>query len=303
MPRKSKRQEAPPEELESRPTRRIRPSAGTIVRFALMTTGIVIAVFGAAWVLWQGEQFLAEDPRFRIAEFDRGAQDLAITVDGVRNASKDSVLRVFTQDRGRSLSKLDPEARRAALREVEWVKDATVRRIWPNRVAVSVEERVPVAFIQVPFRASGSMENPISYRPMLIDGEGVILRVRGEVPRDLPLLTGVLPGDSPVMRRDRVRLMRRILDELQEVRQSVTEIDVGNPEELAINYQMHDQMYTLILGSERFKERLERFVQVYPSNKDKIPHRAVVDLTHETRIVLRSVQTASSEGTGSSPTP
>ena len=42
MPRKSKRQEAQAEELESRPTRRIRPSAGTIVRFALMTTGIVI---------------------------------------------------------------------------------------------------------------------------------------------------------------------------------------------------------------------------------------------------------------------
>lgn len=302
MPRKNKRQEALAQS-ETKAPRRIRPSAGTIVRFAMMTTGIVLAVFGAAWLLWQGEQFLSDDSRFRIAEYERGEQDLAITIEGVRNASKESVLRVFARDRGRSLSKLDPEARRASLREVEWVKDATVRRIWPNRLAVTVLERVPVAFIQVPFRASGSMENPISYRPMLIDDEGAILRLRGDVPADLPLLTGVLPGDSLEMRRDRVKLMRRILDELRDVRQSVTEIDVGNPEELAINYQMHDQMYTLILGSERFKERLGRFVQVYPSNKDKIPHRAVVDLTHETRIVLRSVQTASSEGAGAAPTP
>lgn len=298
MAKRRKRSAEFEEDLDAAPTgeatrRKSRPSPGAIVRFALMTLGLVIAVFGVAWSLWQGEQFLRDDPRFRIAESERGRPDPSVRVEGVKKASMDAVLAVFRSQRGGSLYNFDPDECRAALQQVEWVKDATVRRVWPNRISVTIEERVPVAFIQVPYRPSGSMDNPISYRPMLVDAEGMVLKVKGEVPGDIPLLTGVRPSDPLEMRRDRLKLMGRLLDDLREVRSSIAEIDLSDPLEVGITYQMHEQYYTLILGEDRFRERLQRFVDGYSDWKDKLPPRAIVDLTHESRIVARPVETAS----------
>ncbi len=39
--------------------------------------------------------------------------------------------------------------RRRRLLAVDWVKDASVSRRWPNRVSVNVIERRPVAFAQI----------------------------------------------------------------------------------------------------------------------------------------------------------
>ena len=273
--------------------RRKRPSPGAVFRFALMTCGVVLGVFGVGWLLWQTDQFLSEDARFRVAELERGEPDAALTIDGVHKASLESVQAVFARDRGRSLHRLDPDARRRALQQIEWVKDATVRRVWPNRVSVEIEERTPMAFIQVPFRAGGPGDNPVSHRPMLIGEEGFILRVRGDVPSDLPLLTGVQPSDSLEMRRERVKTMRRLLEDLREVKSSIAEVDVSRAESVSIAYQMHDQIYTLVLGGSKFRQRVERFVNGYPEWKDRLPPRAIVDLTHETRIVARPVETAS----------
>ena len=296
MARKKKAQEEFEELMDAPPSperRRQRPSPGAVFRFALMTCGLVLGVFAVGWMLWQTDQFLADDPRFQIAELERGEPDTAIAIDGVHKASIETVQAVFAQDRGRSLYRLDPDERRRSLQQVEWVKDATVRRVWPNRVSVEIEERTPLAFIQVPFRASGPDDSPVSYRPMLVDEDGVILRVRGDVPSDLPLLNGVQPSDAPEVRRERVKLMRRVLEDLREVKSSIVEIDVSREESLSVAYQMHDQIYTLVLGGSKFRERVERFVNGYPEWKDRLPPRAIVDLTHETRIVVRPVETAS----------
>ena len=65
---------------------------------------------------------------------------------------------------GRSVYLLPLTDRQEALRSVDWVKDASIARLWPNRVLVSVEERKPVAFLTL---------GPSRFA--LIDDEGVIL--------------------------------------------------------------------------------------------------------------------------------
>ena len=54
---------------------------------------------------------------------------------------------VFAEDFGRSVYLIPLSERRASLRTVDWVKDASVARFWPNRVVVGVTERKPVAFV------------------------------------------------------------------------------------------------------------------------------------------------------------
>lgn len=261
-----------------------RQTIRTALRFTFWTLSLVVCVFAVAWVTLQGEQFLSTDTRFRLPARGASARDEGIEVRGLKNASKAAVLRVFEHDRGRSIADLDPDSRRLQLRTVDWVRDASVRRIWPNHVEVEVTERQPVAFVQIASGFTGNFENPVTYKPMLIDADGIILRVRGTVPANLPLLTGVRINEDVEVRRARVLRMLRLLDELQSFRDRIPEIDVSDPESIRITYQLDNQQVVLILGNERFLERLNIFLRHYDGIRDRVPPRAILDVSLEGRI-------------------
>ncbi len=272
------------DEQESTRQELSRESVRRALRFTGWTLALVAVVFCAALALLQGEQFLTSDQRFRLAESGSRAQDDAITVTGLKHASRAAVLRVFADDRGRSIADVDPEKRRMQLKRVDWVRDASVRRIWPNQLHVDVEERCPVAFIQVASGVSGSFSEPMRFVPMLIDADGIILPLRGDVPQGLPLLMGVRERDDIERRRTRVLLMMRVLDELREARSRIPEVDVTDPESVRITYQLSDHQVVLVLGNERFLERLNIFLRHYEGIKDRLPQRAVLDVSLEGRI-------------------
>lgn len=285
MPRRNKAEEPDPREITRLRVRRA-------LQFTGWTLAVVAVVFAAAWLFMRGEQFVAEDPRFRIAAPEPGGADPAVTVTGARHASMASILEVFSDDRGRSLYRLDCEERRKALQRVEWVKDAAVRRVWPNRVAVEIIERVPVAFLQAPARATGIAGQPVAYRPLLIDADGVLLTPRGALPPDLPLVTGIRETDHPEVRRDRIARAIRLLEALHEVRENLEEIDVTERENLKVTYRIHEREYVLALGDRDFDERFQRFMRGYPEWKNSLPTRALIDLTHESRVITKPMPEA-----------
>lgn len=260
-------------------------SIRTGLRFAGLTLALVATVFGAAWTLWQGETFMQSDARFRISHEDEN--DKAIVIRGARNAQMAALTRVFAPDRGRSLYELDPEKRRENLRTVEWVKDASVRRIWPNRVAVEIVERQPVAFIQVPSGASGSFENPVSYEPRLIDEDGFILTVRGAIPKELPLLTGVRRDEDIEIRRARVQKMIKLMAGAGEYGRNISEVDAARTDNLKAVYQVDGRQVTLILGSERYRERIELFLRNWEKGRDNVQPGDSLDLTYDDRIIVK----------------
>src|SRR5580704_2394585 len=155
-------------EPENEP-RRSRARSGASAREGV-STGRVIAIASVICVLLiasiyffhRWEQFLIRDPRFALSGVD--GDPGAIEIAGAAHASRSEIERVFAIDLGRSVYLLPLSDRREALREVDWVKDASIARLWPNRVVVSVHERKPVAFVTLG-----------SSRFALIDDEGVIL--------------------------------------------------------------------------------------------------------------------------------
>jgi len=259
------------------------------------TFAAVLVLFSLAWLTWQGESFLVHDERFRIATRDMDDSGDAIRVSGLHRASKAAVLAVFEPDRGRSLYELDPEKRRLQLRGVLWVRDAVVRRVWPNRVEVQIFERAPVAFIRVARGASGDFNNPVKFQPMLIDGEGVILPLQGAVAQSLPLLTGVREEDDVEARRHQVALMTRVLRALRQHRPQVAEVDVSRPQEIRVGLAIGGQTFVLNIGSEQFLERVELFLKQYESMRDQLDPRKEYDLTNEGRIL--AIDPESSPGT------
>jgi cell division protein FtsQ len=280
---------------EETPKRSPREQARLILRFAGWTIAVVSVVFLTGFILWQSEQFLKTDPRFIVAQDGVSADDSPIRIEGAKHASKWMMRRVFNEDRGRSLYDMDPDERRESLRRLEWVRDATVRRIWPNRIAVSIEERDPVAFVQVASGTSGSFSDPVSYKPMLIDCDGVVLPLKGGAPSNLPLLTGVRPTDPLEKRADRVQRMTRALDELKDHRANITELDFAVPEKLRISYQTPGDQVVLVLGSEKYAERVNFFLKNYPQIREKLTPRAVCDLTMDGRILISEPAEATSK--------
>ena len=62
-------------------------------------------------------------------------------------ASRSKVQRVFADDFDRSIFAVPLDERRRRLLAIDWVEDASVSRVWPDRLVVRIRERKPVAFV------------------------------------------------------------------------------------------------------------------------------------------------------------
>src|SRR6266568_7452992 len=99
-------------------------------------------------------RFALADPHF-ILDRDAGvalnSHDFTIT--GLEHARRARVLRVFENDFGKNIFQIPIDERRHKLLAVDWVEHASVSRVWPNRIAVRIWERRPVAFVNLRLEA------------------------------------------------------------------------------------------------------------------------------------------------------
>ncbi|MCG6896609.1 MAG: cell division protein FtsQ/DivIB [Thiocapsa sp.] len=127
---------------------------------------------------------------------------------------------------------------RSAAEDLAWVGRASVRRIWPDRLLVEVEEHRPVARWN---------------RDGLVTAEGVVFRPgTGTVPAGLPLLEGDDQRAPQVVRR-----YQKWRDELMLVGHLIQTLSV-DPRgawhvELVTGAELH-------LGTEAVEQRLARFI-------------------------------------------
>lgn len=249
-------------------------------RLVLWSLAGLFVMSGVIWGVQQFENFLISDARFVLPPpADYGQESPNLHVNGVVFANRSQVLRVFANDIGRSVFLLPLADRRRALLRVSWVKDASIVRLWPNRVIVNIAEREPAAFIGV--------ETEGITRWSLIDADGVILDPT-ERPHqfNLPILRGVRADDRPAMRGTRVRRMQYLLKELGPLAGDVSEIDAANLDNLKVTEKMQDHATKLILGDRNFRSRLQNFLDHYPDIRKRMPDAKVLDLRLDDRITV-----------------
>ena len=240
-----------------------------------MVAVVLTAAIVAALIAYQKiEEFLIEDERFALAK-PEVAGDLSpgIQVSGVEHASAARIRNIFAEDGGRSLYEFPAEERRLRLLAVDWVRDAAVSRVWPNRVEVAITERTPVAYVQLSRR-----------RLVLIDADGVLLDKPLRSKFDLAILTGIREKQEEETRAQRVRLAVRMLKEIGDLEAGISEIDVSQPENLSLTQDMGSQSAVLYLGRERFRDRLANFLKHYPEIHRKQPRSTTFDLRIDDRI-------------------
>lgn len=220
------------------------------------------------------EQFLIRDPRFAVhGSADADARS-TFEIFGAKHASRAAIESVFNQDMGRSVYLVPLEDRLMTLRTVDWVQEASVARVWPNRLLVHVEERKPVAFLRLPNARAG-----------LIDAFGVILPPAKDQ-FDLPVLTGVSAGDSIVDRREAVGRMLALIGELGEDAAGISEINVKDRDNVVVSQSYHGRILKLMLGDRNFAVRYGNFLNHYDEIQTRLPGASVLDLRLETRITV-----------------
>ena len=221
-------------------------------------------------------QFVVNDPRFALASAD--ARGPGLSMDGVVHASRSRVLATFTEDVGRSIYLVPIAERRRRLLAVDWVEDASIARIWPNRLAVRIKERKPVAFVNLPIPGRRTS------RVMLIDAEGVLLEPPPQSHFTFPVLSGVTEEQAEVERRQRVDAMLRLLADLGPLGKDISEVNAATPENLMIVTQIEGRAVELVMGNQNFSRRFASFLDHYPEIQRQSISARAFDLRLDDRI-------------------
>lgn len=97
-----------------------------------------------------------------------------VDVQGVRQLSAQEIRAAAAVPTGDPLATVDLDRIRARVEALAPVRSADVSREWPDQVLITVEERVPVAVVEI----SGQLRG--------MDAEGVVFRDYAQAPPDLP---------------------------------------------------------------------------------------------------------------------
>jgi cell division protein FtsQ len=183
----------------------------------------------------------------------------------------------------RNIFTVSLEQRRAELEKLPWVAHATVMRLLPNRMRVSVVERTPVAFVR-----QGSHIG-------LVDGNGVLLTMpvdaQAKEHYSFPVVTGISGSDPVSTRAARMKIFERFTSELdgsgEKISEELSEVDLSNPEDVQALIPDHSMEILVHFGEDNFLERYRRFKEHLPEWRTLYPKLSSVDMRYEQQVVLQ----------------
>jgi cell division protein FtsQ len=235
-------------------------------------------IVGALWGMSSLEQFVITDKRFVLeGPPEPGVPDENFQIEGAVHASEQQITRVFLRDFGRSVYLCPVAERRRRLLAIDWVQDATVSRFWPNKLAVRIRERVPVAFVQRMAQDGSTVYG-------LVDAEGVMLDPQRASKLLLPVLSGMPWKEHESARRDRVKRFLRLQADMGKALDQVSEIDVSDVDNLKVMQVADGWAVTLMLGNQHFLQRFQNYLDNRIEISKRMPNATVLDLRLRDRI-------------------
>lgn len=238
--------------------------------------GVLIVLGGLTTAGFLFKNYLGRDSRFRIA----GAGNIEAA--GLTEVTRAEMLPVFGEDIGRNVFFVPLNERRKQLEEIPWVERATVMRLLPDQIRVSVVERKPVAFTRIGKQIG------------LVDASGVLLTMppssMAKEHYSFPVVTGIDPGDPLASRRARMGVYLRLLAELdannQHLSEQISEIDLTDPEDARVLMPEQGADILAHFGEDHFLERYQRYKAHIAEWRQQYPRLAAVDLRYDQQVVL-----------------
>jgi cell division protein FtsQ len=231
--------------------------------------------------------------RFRIQSSD------AVEITGVKNASRAHVMEVAGADIGRNVFYVPLDERKKQLEQIPWVQEATVMRLLPNRIAVTIHERTPVAFAQIGSRIS------------LIDANGVVMGLPADrkTKYSFPVIRGITDTEPLSSRAAAMKIYNRLVSELggndgdssasgsanggtNYVKQ-LSEVDLSDPENVKVTANDPGGTMVVHLGAQDFLPRYKLYVSHIAEWRQQFQNVQSVDLRYEGQVIVNPDKTAS----------
>jgi cell division protein FtsQ len=190
------------------------------------------------------------------------------------------------------------DERKKQLEQIPWVQEATVMRLLPNRIAVTIHERTPVAFAQIGSRIS------------LIDANGVVmgLPANRQTKYSFPVIRGITDTEPLSSRAAAMKIYNRLVSELggnddgtassggtnggtNYVKQ-LSEVDLSDPENVKVTANDPGGTMVVHLGKEDFLPRYKLYVTHIAEWRQQFQNVQSVDLRYEGQVVVNPDKTA-----------
>ena len=249
--------------------------AGVVAAVVVVCGGLTAWAYSYGMTSW----------RFRIQSSD------AVEIQGVKNASRAHVMEVAGADIGRNVFYVPLNERKKQLEQIPWVEEASVMRLLPNRIAVTIRERTPVAFAQIGPRIS------------LIDANGVVMGLPADrrTKYSFPVIRGITETEPLSSRAAAMKIYNRLVSELgatdgesaapnsangtSYVKQ-LSEVDLSDPENVKVTANDPGGTMVVHLGKEDFLPRYKLYVAHIAEWRQQFQNVQSVDLRYEGQVVV-----------------
>lgn len=225
---------------------------------------------------WRGVALVTTSP---ILQVNR------VTVTGNERLSTGEVQALLEGLHGQNIVGLGLNEWQERLLGSPWVEHATLRRVLPSTVEVSVRERRPIAI--------GRIGNGL----FLVDAHGVVVDEYGPAYADidLPIVDGLAAKKEGKEDVDEARaaLAARLIASLAErpdLAKRVSQIDVSDSRDAIV--MLEGDTTLLRLGDGDFVERLQQYIDLGDALRERVSAIDYVDLRFRERVYVKPVKGA-----------
>jgi cell division septal protein FtsQ len=265
---------------------RARPAKRRSIRalFSWRVVRVAVVVLVSGLAVFRAAQLVYASDFFRVSR---------VTVGGNARISTGEVQAMVRELRGTNILTADLDHWRDKLLESPWVAEVSLRRVLPATVDVYVSEREAFGLGR-----AGDML-------YLVAADGTVLDEFG--PRyaafDLPIVDGLFTRPAPARRGRasraaadspirvdpaRAALAARVIDAVKGSRvleARLSQIDVSNAHDAVV--LLDNDPALLHIGEERFRERLQSYLEYADTLKARVPDIDYVDLRFEERVYVK----------------
>jgi cell division protein FtsQ len=252
---------------------------------------VTAAVYAVRYALYSPQMLLLKSEQIAVA--------------GNHIVPREEVLKLFVQDRNRSVLRIPLDERRAQIQELAWVEDASVLRILPNHLRIEISERTPIAF----FRNGSEL--------LLVDAHGVLLDRPESEDFHFPIVTGLSDNMPREEREKRMQTYQEFLKTVSMVHagydsgenkspafgraasiDNISEIDLGNPRDLHAVLTGLDsgdaaQAVTVHFGQSDFTSKFRMLVENFAQWQANAGRVQSIDLRFSRQVVVNPDTSAS----------
>ena len=204
-----------------------------------------------------------------------------IVIHGNERLTDGEVMKVLAGLRGESLMWTDLEAWRDRLMGSPWIRDAALRRSLPSTVEIVVTERTPIGI--------GRIDGEL----YLIDESGVIIDEYGPhfADFDLPIVDGLPTGTGgvgSVTDEPRAALAAQVIAAVKakpQISNRLSQVDVSDVHNAAVI--LTGDSARIQLGEDRFLVRLQSYLDLAATLRERVAEIDSVDLRFDDRIYVR----------------